>query len=59
MRTFYSIQTIYDDVHVTKVKANDEDDAYDQVDYNEGATIILRPNEVMKVITSLKNLRSR
>ena len=59
MRTFYAIQTVYDDVQVTKVRAEDEDCALDAVDYNQGATIILRADEALKVMNSIKKLRSR
>ena len=60
MRTFYAIQTIYDEVHVSKIKAQDEDEAYDMADYNNvGGCVILKAGEALKVMNSLKKLRSK
>lgn len=60
MRTFYAIQTAYDDVHISKIVAENEDEAYDMVDYNNlGGCVILRAEEATKVMNALKNLKKK
>lgn len=59
MRTYYAVQEVYSTIDVTKVKAEDKDDAYDMVDYNNGSTIILTAKEANSVANSILRLRRR